>query len=86
VSSAIRNQRIEEHDLDIEYEVRVMKHRKRGKKTSTAWSVGLRTPHFKYAVDYYEKKLAEGKRVRFFKYTIEVVREQLFVAPSRRST
>lgn len=88
MSSAVRNQRIQDHDLDIEYEVRtrIRAPKKRKGQTPRTWQVKLRTPHFQQALNYYEKQLAAGKQVRIYKYTIEVVREELFIGPPARST
>lgn len=84
----VRNEHIKFCDLDIEYEVRVR--RKEAKKSKgfppRMWKLVLRTPSLKHALSTYERHLALGKRVRVTKYTIEVVREELFVGPPKRST
>jgi hypothetical protein len=70
------------YDYDIEYEVRIRRGRNNQKVvrqfSEWRWNTVLTTPSLDHALFEYSKQLAKGKKVKVFKYTIEVTKEELF--------
>lgn len=76
----LHKQRVVTSDLDIEYVLQTRMRMPKAKRLSAPriWKTVLTTPSLKDALKNRERLLAKGQRVRVFKYTIEVVKEELF--------